>query len=376
MPRTLAFAPLSTTLLLLNGCLTIPVSGPMPEGFGNESTLRSLKGAHKSGVEKKLGHPMYIINKENSETDWIYQARTRSWGVGVIFIYPVIPANRAEGEFHCMRLEFAADDTLQRYHLETDTFIESLPPNYSCLDVVYGDGHEGKFPKAIYLAYDQPRLLNDEVALVLWDKRFELGGHVESIDGVAIPYQYATGYRKYYFSGVELLPGEHVLEYHETAGDATIRIDATLLPGHVYTFKSEYQPSNEYPSGQVILLVDVVTGAVAGIAYDASQMYKLSHAKTGEDKLVWLCRAADYGSRDARHELGLIFEDGREGLRRNLIQAYVWFRLSSTDKNTSHLSVDRVQSRLSADELYKATEFINKWKPGMCEKELDNLMSE
>jgi hypothetical protein len=105
---------------------------------------------------------------------------------------------------------------------------------------------------------------------------------------------------------------------------------------------------------------------------DSTAMYRLSQMTEARDKLMWLCRAADHGNLNARHDLGMYYEDGREGLKKDLVRAYVWYRLSATDSNTANLSVRRIRGKLSSDQLADAQRMYREWKPGQCEQDLDN----
>ena len=115
---------------LLNGCATIPIPGPAPEGFYDKDVLKGQVGEHKKSLLKTIGVPAYILNIDEN-TYWIYEARSHAVGIGILVI-PIIPANRSDGEFHCLLLEFDRDNNLKRYETKTETLIEYIPLDYGC----------------------------------------------------------------------------------------------------------------------------------------------------------------------------------------------------------------------------------------------------
>lgn len=62
----------------------------------------------------------------------------------------------------------------------------------------------------------------------------------------------------------------------------------------------------------------------------ASAQYELSlrlsrMGKQSEEALNWMQKAAEQGLADAEYALGVLYEEGRAGYERNLLQASAWF---------------------------------------------------
>jgi len=95
-----------------------------------------------------------------------------------------------------------------------------------------------------------------------------------------------------------------------------------------------------------------------------------------ERRLRLLCRAADKGYSPARNLLGVYYEYGTNGLDKDLLRAYLWYRLASTHRNTlaAQLPIDRVEGYLTDAGLAEAETMFENWKPGQCEKDLSITM--
>jgi len=89
-----------------------------------------------------------------------------------------------------------------------------------------------------------------------------------------------------------------------------------------------------------------------------------------DEALTWLCRAADQGNPAARYRFGLLYEKGAEGLPQDLVQSYVWYRLSESNgvyMRAGEQAV-RVLSHMTAAQAMEAERLIRDWQPGTCEK--------
>lgn len=88
---------------------------------------------------------------------------------------------------------------------------------------------------------------------------------------------------------------------------------------------------------------------------------------------IWLCKAADQGHPQARYRLALLYENGYEGIKKDLIRAYIWYRLSENTGNSWGGKKAQILEKeyLDTHDLVIAKKTIKEWKPGQCMIELD-----
>lgn len=139
MYKALAIVSLvSACLASTSGCGVIPIHGPAPGALSEKKDmLRAQIGEHKKTVLATIGVPSYILNVDE-RTYWIYEAISRSVGVGFISIYP-FPVTRKDAEFHCILIGFDKNDKLKRYKSKTVTLGEYIPINYGCACAFFGE---------------------------------------------------------------------------------------------------------------------------------------------------------------------------------------------------------------------------------------------
>jgi hypothetical protein len=91
-----------------------------------------------------------------------------------------------------------------------------------------------------------------------------------------------------------------------------------------------------------------------------------------QDAKKWLCKAADEGDAHAQYRLGLLYENGAEGLKQDYVLAYVWYRLSETSGEYMRAGdqADRILDRLDVGQSMRAEKLIRDWGPGLCEKSM------
>jgi hypothetical protein len=90
------------------------------------------------------------------------------------------------------------------------------------------------------------------------------------------------------------------------------------------------------------------------------------------DAKMWLCRSADTGYPEAQYRLGLLYENGSEGIPRDMVRAYMWYRISASTGNYMRAAdqAQRIQENLTSDQLAQAEMLIQKREPGQCERDL------
>ena len=85
-----------------------------------------------------------------------------------------------------------------------------------------------------------------------------------------------------------------------------------------------------------------------------------------------LCQSADKGNPDARYRLGLLFEFGLEGFKKDFSKAYLWYALAGESgkyrggKNALRMK----KEHLSSESFLQAEDMVRRWKPGQCELDL------
>jgi hypothetical protein len=97
------------------------------------------------------------------------------------------------------------------------------------------------------------------------------------------------------------------------------------------------------------------------------------------DAKRWLCEAADQHNPEALYRLGVLYENGSEGLPKNIEMAYFWYRFGATAKvqwwlttpapQTSHwsdLAAKRIEWELSAKKRANVEKKIRVWSSGEC----------
>lgn len=86
-------------------------------------------------------------------------------------------------------------------------------------------------------------------------------------------------------------------------------------------------------------------------------------ARDYAETLYWLKRAAERGSPDAQFTLGQLNQSG-EGFPVDDVQAYVWFSLASLQGDAeAKAMMERLEKRLTQDEIVGARQRVREWKP-------------
>ena len=103
----------------------------------------------------------------------------------------------------------------------------------------------------------------------------------------------------------------------------------------------------------------------------AEAQYKMYMRVKASDSLVWLCRAADGGHPYARYRLGMLYEQGFEGVEQNYARAQMWYVLASESGHPwGDTNADRIQRTATTEEVQKVSTLLRLWRPGQCEMDL------
>ena len=96
------------------------------------------------------------------------------------------------------------------------------------------------------------------------------------------------------------------------------------------------------------------------------------------DAKKWLCEAADQHNPEALYRLGILYENGSEGLPKNLEMAYFWYRLGAeveapwwinvpeSQNYSSDLAAKRIEVELTPEQRTNVEHKIRAWQPGEC----------
>ena len=91
-----------------------------------------------------------------------------------------------------------------------------------------------------------------------------------------------------------------------------------------------------------------------------------------QDAKKWLCLAADTGHPEAQYRLGLLYENGSEGMPIDKTRAYMWYRISASGASYMRAAdhAKRVHDGLNPDQAAQADALVREWEPGQCERDL------
>lgn len=89
------------------------------------------------------------------------------------------------------------------------------------------------------------------------------------------------------------------------------------------------------------------------------------------------CQSADSGQADAQKHIGDLYYLGIHGIKRDLILAYVWYSLAAMGENKEVTKqLQSLVDELSPHQVDEAVRKLLDWKPGQCERDLNNAISE
>jgi TPR repeat protein len=86
----------------------------------------------------------------------------------------------------------------------------------------------------------------------------------------------------------------------------------------------------------------------------------------------WLCKSADQGNSEARYRLGMLYENGGEGIRKDYVSSYLWYVLSSQSGSYwgGRHALRLRENHLNAESITAAENMVAAWQPGQCEIDL------
>lgn len=131
--------------------------------------------------------------------------------------------------------------------------------------------------------------------------------------------------------------------------------------------KGEATRSRRHVAG---LSIEEMLKRASGPNPDPEAQYKLWWLSEGPEQYRWLCRAADQGHSEARIRIGILYESGSVGFRRDLVRTYVWYKLAAPEDPWAARHAERIRSSLSPNEIAEAERLLSAWEPGQCERDL------
>jgi hypothetical protein len=131
--------------------------------------------------------------------------------------------------------------------------------------------------------------------------------------------------------------------------------EAKALVG-AYDTKKNRQDSSIKPQHQARALSD-----------DAEAQYQQYLNLGTQEPLLLLCRAADGNHPDARYRLGVLHENGAEGVPKSDVLAAVWYSLAAESGHIwGNSNSDRIIKSLPAEKLKEFSGRLKQWEPGQC----------
>jgi len=115
----------------------------------------------------------------------------------------------------------------------------------------------------------------------------------------------------------------------------------------------------------------VLTWQPGNCERDISQHMVSAYVK--DPALTRLCAAADLGDFSSRDELGRIYFFGSRGIKRDLIYAYMWYRLAEKVYVAPSLNGKIMQKfcdEMTPEQRSIAAQMLREWEPGKCEEDL------
>lgn len=89
------------------------------------------------------------------------------------------------------------------------------------------------------------------------------------------------------------------------------------------------------------------------------------------------CPSADLGNADTQKHIGDLFYLGTYGIKRDLVLAYVWYSLAAMGENKEAAKqLNPLVDELSPHQTDEAVRQLLDWKPGQCERDLNNATLE
>jgi hypothetical protein len=153
------------------------------------------------------------------------------------------------------------------------------------------------------------------------------------------------------------------LEYPDKAGKTPKSGDDALLDQvvrtEVYAHRSDEELRAAAKQG---------TDAYSGEADTQLQRYFGLVGTDAAAAHALLCESADQGHPRARYQLALIYENGNEGVKRDLVKAYMWYVLAgeSGEYWGGRHALRLKQDVLGPEELSAAQQAVQEWRPGQC----------
>lgn len=162
---------------------------------------------------------------------------------------------------------------------------------------------------------------------------------------------------------IAVLALEHPREATETGRSRADVLTGAALREQIYAHRTDEELRTAAEQGK---------GACEGEADTQLQRYFNLIASESAAAHHWLCKSADQGHPDARYRLALLYENGSEGLQKDLVKAYRWYVLAGESGAYwgGRHALRLEQEALGPDEVGEARESVMEWRPGQCEIEI------
>lgn len=354
-------------LSCLPGCVPVPVRSEPPPGFVDQSTLDSLIGNNKESLLISLGYPHDVYVSEESSY-FVYCAYGAEHQVVLMVWIPIFPQEDTDGRLFCVLLEFDDENIFRRYQIESHSKLWSGAYDMSyCASTFFTPEEIQLFTirDAVVDAFSQKQ--SRERKNVLLDSgEYDFKQLCTAAEQGDFRARWELGYIYYNgLYGVNKDLAQSVMWYslveadgHNPKGVDNIR--EQLTPEQL--IEAEHLYENWKPGRCERDLTRLVSEDYAWILYKEIETY---------------CQNADLGHANAQTYVGDLHYLGAYGLKKNHIQAYVWYSLAATNGNLyASGQLTQLRKKLSTQQLSEAHAQLEEWKPGQCERYLTEAITE
>jgi hypothetical protein len=326
-------------MTLLTGCFGMDITPDTPKGYSeSNNTIESLYGSTKEKVIRELGKPEWIETR-NDSTYFIYEWRNTDKEIVFMlaFIpYPVpvpIGGGRTNINWYCLLLEFDHDNRL--IHHETAETSYGDPAPWGTL----GDTPEKQINCLNH--FKKEPIVNIGPGIVINKTKLDTEGPDRG-------YEYTVEMldKRQKLNVVSKHIGFHI---GACVNVITTKLDVSLASGNCIEYKECLKEVEMHIHNQDRML------------------YK---------DICTFCKKADLSDADAQTYIGDIYYLGAYDLRKDFMQAYVWYSLAANNGNSyAAKQLEKVVIELSPEQLDEAQERREQWTPGQCESDLIEAIS-
>lgn len=349
--------------LLLHGCWAISDPDMWPRNFVQKDALPALVGKRRDEVVDALGPPTFVISN-NGAVSYIYQRLEGDVWVLMVGYFPA--GGGSETEASCILIKFDERGVFSVFETEhTGAVLDSGKYETGVSDC------RGVFPvddsdtiTAWLLTADGQQwadTVNSEVLFEHYRRNPRDEGNYQWLCYAAHKGHPAAlaEVRRLYWHSARASADESIPQ------DDLAEAKAIFAMWGLDQCERQLLKEQNYPNS----LKWIVRGASKGNVSDMMKLYWAT--PTGPSATKWLCRAADLGDANAQSRVGLLYTQGREGLHRDNLKAYVYYRLSASHGfQDAEEKAMQIHKSLTDQQSIQVEEALKSWQSGQCLRDL------